>query len=680
MKKYSIEVHVFMCHLVLLGILLACPLAVQGQQSGKSPVKVFILAGQSNMQGHGTVNGNKGTLQSLVANDTEGLYAYLGDKDGHWTVRDDVWITYERDASNTRSGGLTAGFGVDNNRLGPELGFGHVMGDYYENQVLLIKTCWGGKSLAVDFRPPSSGGTVGFYYREMFRLVDEALANLGTIFPDYDGQGYELAGLFWHQGWNDRVTDSYNDEYEFNMANFIRDVRKDLGTPALPFVIATTGMTGMQETNVRALALMEAQMAVARYPEFLGNVISVDTRPFWRPSSESPSDQGYHWNSNGITYLEIGLASGEAMKELVLPRGSGTILRQWWHGQDGASLADLVLDANYPNHPDGTDELTSFETPADWADSGGVRIQGYLYAAKPGDYTFWLESDQEGELWLSPDADSESAVLIASTSTALQSAPIPLEAGVPYYIEAMHLAGPGPDRLAVTWEGPTVPYSVIEGKYLAPWTGAGPPSLTVENREPNDIGMTFVTLGGDIVSPGSEWPHVLLFWGDSDGSITQENWAHVEDLGIQSDGFTIEIAGLTPLTSYYFRTFCYNVDGHDWADASTGFTTLSAIASVEHLALTNLKSASVTLNGRVDYLGAEAPVVTVYWGTTDGQTDPAAWEYSQDLGVQSGEFSVDLTNMAESRRHYYRFYCVNSYGESWADASTEFKLMQTSTR
>ena len=680
MMKHHISHHPLLHCLVVIGGLLACPLAVQGQQPGKGPVKVFILAGQSNMQGHGTVNGGAGTLETLLANDAEGRFGYLVDENGQWSVRDDVWITYERDASDIRSGGLTAGYGVNNSRLGPELGFGHAMGDYYDHQVLLIKTCWGGKSLAVDFRPPSSGGTVGFYYKEMLRLVDKALANLDTTFPDYDGQGYELAGLFWHQGWNDRVTQSYNDEYEVNMANFIRDVREDLGTPALPFVIATTGMTGMTETNVRALALMEAQMAMAQYPEFEGNLISVDTRPFWRPSNESPSSQGYHWNSNGITYLEIGLASGEAMRELVLPRGSGTILRQWWHGQDGASLADLTLDANYPDHPDGTDELTSFETPEDWADTDGVSVQGYLFAPKTGNFTFWLDCDQEAELWLSPDANAQSAILIAGTSTTLESPPVQLEAGVPYYIEANHMAGPGPDRLAVIWEGPNVPQAVIEGQYLSPWTGAGPPALTVENSEPNGLGMTFATLGGDILAPGSESPHVLLFWGETDGSITQDSWEHVEDLGIQSSGFDIDLFDLTPLTTYYFRTFCSSADGRDWADASKAFTTLSAIATVEPLDLANLLSTSVTLNGRVSYLGGEAPVVTVYWGLQDGETDSEAWEFSQTLGIQTDQFSVDLTGMAESREHYYRFHCANSFGESWADESTAFKLMHTSSR
>jgi hypothetical protein len=318
MKTYRMRRCVVMYAFVIILVLGACPL-VLAQQSGKSPVKVFILAGQSNMQGHGRISGPAGTLESLVVNDAQGMHAYLGSANGQWTVRDDVWITYERSATEIRSGGLTAGYGVNNTSIGPELGFGHVIGDALDNQVLLIKTCWGGKSLAADFRPPSSGGTVGFYYAEMLRLVDKALANLATTFPDYDGQGYELTGIFWHQGWNDRVNQGFNDEYEVNLANFIHDIRLDLGAPGLPFVIATTGMTGWDDTHPRALSLMEAQLAVAQYPEFEGNVVTVDTRDFYRPVGESPSSQGYHWNSNGITYLEIGLASATALKELLDP-------------------------------------------------------------------------------------------------------------------------------------------------------------------------------------------------------------------------------------------------------------------------------------------------------------------------------------------------------------------------
>lgn len=108
--------------------------------------------------------------------------------------------------------------------------------------------------------------------------MNEAIANLSTYFPDYNALGgYEIAGFGWHQGWNDRVSESYSAEYESNMTNFIRDIRSDLEVPDLPFVIATTGMDG----GTIYTEVEQAQLAMASftaYPEFDGNVRVVDTR------------------------------------------------------------------------------------------------------------------------------------------------------------------------------------------------------------------------------------------------------------------------------------------------------------------------------------------------------------------------------------------------------------------
>ncbi|NVL91297.1 MAG: sialate O-acetylesterase [Desulfobacterales bacterium] len=288
-------------------------------QAGKSPVKVFILAGQSNMEGQGKIkidakrNEGKGSLEYLVKDPTTTKrYKHLVDDSGQWVVRKDVWIWYLG-----RKGGLTVGYGARNDRIGPELQFGHVMADYFDNQVLLVKTAWGGKSLAKDFRPPSSGGEVGPYYIEMIKHVKDVLANLKKHFGDYDGRGYELAGFGWHQGWNDRVNQAFNDEYEKNLANFIRDIRKDLDAKDIPFVIAETGMRGHEETHPRALSLMRAQAAVANYEQFKGNVAFVGTKDFYRPKEVSPSGQGYHWNHNAETYFLIGNGMGEAMRKLL---------------------------------------------------------------------------------------------------------------------------------------------------------------------------------------------------------------------------------------------------------------------------------------------------------------------------------------------------------------------------
>ncbi|HUU90159.1 MAG TPA: sialate O-acetylesterase [Phycisphaerae bacterium] len=286
-------------------------------QAGKSPVKVFILAGQSNMEGAGAIkgserNGGKGSLEYLVKDPaTAKQFAHTVDKDGKWVVRDDVWIWYLG-----RKGGLTAGYGARSDRIGPEFQFGHVMGDACDNQVLLIKTAWGGKSLAKDFRPPSSGGEVGPFYTEMLKHLKDVLADLKTHFPDYDGKGYEIAGFGWHQGWNDGCGADMVAEYETNMANFIRDVRKALGVKDLPFVIADSGFGGRNQKVDRRLGIRKAQAAVARYPEFKGTVFCVETQDYFRPPEESPSRQGYHWNGNAETYFLIGNGMGEAMKSL----------------------------------------------------------------------------------------------------------------------------------------------------------------------------------------------------------------------------------------------------------------------------------------------------------------------------------------------------------------------------
>lgn len=300
----------------LLGVVLvAC--AVPAIAADK-PVKVFILAGQSNMEGHGFVaadpkrNEGKGSLEYVARQPaTADQFKHLLGKDGKWAVRDDVWIHYLE-----RKGKLTAGFGVKEDRIGPELGFGWVVGDAFEEPVLLIKLAWGGKSLGKDFRPPSSGGEVGPYYKEVIDRTKAVLKDLKKEFPEFGDRGYELAGFGWHQGWNDRVNQAFNDEYEKNMAHFIRDVRKEFGVKDMPFVIAETGMTGPEEKHPRALSLMKAQAAVAEYAEFKGTVAFVGTKAFWRTEDASPTKQGYHWNSNAETYYRIGDAMGHAMVKM----------------------------------------------------------------------------------------------------------------------------------------------------------------------------------------------------------------------------------------------------------------------------------------------------------------------------------------------------------------------------
>src|SRR3954463_5375701 len=110
-------------HRIRAAVIVLLALAAPGGAAGK-PVKVFVLAGQSNMEGQGFIkadpkrNEGKGSLEYLVKDQATGdKFKHLVGKDGKWAVRDDVWIHYLE-----RKGKLTIGYGAKEDRIGPEVG------------------------------------------------------------------------------------------------------------------------------------------------------------------------------------------------------------------------------------------------------------------------------------------------------------------------------------------------------------------------------------------------------------------------------------------------------------------------------------------------------------------------------------------------------------------------------
>lgn len=312
----------FIATLLFVGSALALP---------PGPLKVFILAGQSNMQGQAVVdltgedyNNGKGTL-NMLCNDPakSAIYKHLKSADGKWATRDDVWIHYQREENDLKVGQLGLGYSAykDEHHFGAELQFGHVMGEGVTNQVLIIKTAWGGKSLDVDFRPPSSGGQVGPYYTKMISQIIGAIKALKSEFPDYDSRGFVIAGFVWWQGWNDFCDEKMVPVYETNLVNLIHDVRKDLKSPNLPIVIADlTGgwMKGDKDIPQAALAIKKAQKNAVERPEFKGTAKLVETIDFVRKPEDSPHPgHEHHEFGNAETYYLVGDAMGKAMLKVM---------------------------------------------------------------------------------------------------------------------------------------------------------------------------------------------------------------------------------------------------------------------------------------------------------------------------------------------------------------------------
>ncbi len=303
----------------------------------RKPLKVFVLAGQSNMVGAAKI-----ATFDYIGDDprTAALLGEMQDSAGTPRMVENTWISYYQaheagDPQGEGFGQLTAGYGGRKDptqlgdKIGPEFTFGITMQEALGEPILIIKTAWGGKSLYLDFRPPSAGpyelnetevaqikqrgGDLeaeratrreksGLYYRLMMDHVTHVLGDIKRVCPAYDErQGCEIAGFVWFQGWNDMVNravyprrgqEGGYDKYSEWMAMFIRDVRRDLKTPEMPFVIGVIGVSGPLdnlEKRYRAIhgTFREAMAAPAALPEFQGNVLAVRTASFW----EMPLDR-----------------------------------------------------------------------------------------------------------------------------------------------------------------------------------------------------------------------------------------------------------------------------------------------------------------------------------------------------------------------------------------------------
>jgi Carbohydrate esterase, sialic acid-specific acetylesterase len=306
--------------LTLLALITGSALAAE-----KKPLQIYILAGQSNMQGHAKVS----TFEHIGMDPaTKPMLAEMQNADGTPKVCERVWISSIGCAEKEQTGKLTAGFGASQGgpKIGPEFTFGLYMQKFTDAPILLIKTSWGGKSLNTDFRPPSAGPYVfnetqlanfqkqgkdleamkaakeketGINYRLMVEYVKKVLGDIKRVVPSYDAAaGYELAGFVWFQGWNDLVDGGTYpnrdkpggyDAYSSAMAHFIRDVRQDLNTPKLPFTIGVLGVGGPTAEYAPDQAryktthqfFRNAMAAPASLPEFHGNVATMFAEKYW---------------------------------------------------------------------------------------------------------------------------------------------------------------------------------------------------------------------------------------------------------------------------------------------------------------------------------------------------------------------------------------------------------------
>ncbi|MCL1126013.1 sialate O-acetylesterase [Shewanella surugensis] len=230
-------------------------------QEYNNKVKVYLMAGQSNMEGHGLSSGLGATSGADLT-----------------ITRDDVFIKNVISNGRTLSG-LKPGYGASSSKYGVELKMGNTLADVLPENIYLFKGAKGGTTLdnTAHWRPQAFGGDNGNLYEQLITGFNDFLQNELNA----NNIDYELAGFIWFQGYND--TFGSEQLYETHLRNLITSVRQDLSKADLPIIITQINDNRGQAGGI----VMAAQATVADEDPLASLVYTGDQRPYYHYGNDS---------------------------------------------------------------------------------------------------------------------------------------------------------------------------------------------------------------------------------------------------------------------------------------------------------------------------------------------------------------------------------------------------------
>jgi hypothetical protein len=188
------------------------------------------------------------------------------------------------------------------------------------------------------------------------------------------------------------------------------------------------------------------------------------------------------------------------------------VLREVYTDIAGGSLDALTNNPAFPDNPSSAGVLDEFEAPQNAGNNYGQRVRGFIEAPQTGNYIFWIASDDQSQLFLSTNEDPANKRPIASVSAWTQfrswneepnqtSAPINLQEGDRYYIEALMAEGGGGDHLSARWQLPDgtieepIPGIRLLVELIPPEIAVPPQDVRVTEREPATFEIQMVNEG-----------------------------------------------------------------------------------------------------------------------------------------------------------------------------------------
>ena len=355
--------------------------------------------------------------------------------------------------------------------------------------------------------------------------------------------------------------------------------------------------------------------------------------------------------SGSATVRVTATASGQSSSQdftwtvLLSNTGTGKILREWWLNIPNSDLLSLTSNAAYPNSPNGSDQLTSFETPLDWADNLGQRVRGYVIPPVTGQYRFWIASDDEGRLILSTNNNPANGSIIASVATwtpsrqwttfpSQTSALITLQAGQPYYIEALMKEGGGGDNLAVGWQIPGSSSTVvIAGQYLSPWVNNRVPALTNPGARTNVVGTA---LSLNVVA------------SDADNDVLAYSATGLPT-GLTINASTGVISG-TPTATGTFNTVISVTDNKSPAVTASFVWTINAVVNLGTPAATTATLSGTSVAYSITSTGGVNVKYKWSWGDGTADTALSSSASASHTYASPGRYQITVTATDDTGR------------------------------
>jgi hypothetical protein len=128
---------------------------------------------------------------------------------------------------------------------------------------------------------------------------------------------------------------------------------------------------------------------------------------------------------------------------------TGKVLVERWN-TDGSSIKNLTDRMALKPEPDSTRFITKLES-SNKGDNFGLRVTGYLVPPETGTYEMWVDSDDEGQIWLSDNHDKDAIKKLGDRGKRVK---VDLNKGKFYAFQVFHKEGGGGDFFKVGWKLP----------------------------------------------------------------------------------------------------------------------------------------------------------------------------------------------------------------------------------